>query len=66
MSASTDEWLRLMKQLIGLRRRLHHQHRLIIEELETPEERAEMRATLDWADQMLDEISERLGEWDPS
>jgi transposase-like protein len=31
------------KQLVSLRERIHHQHRLIIEELETPEARAEMR-----------------------
>jgi len=73
MSHATDEWLRLMGVQVNLRRRIHAQHRLIIGELETPEERAEMRERLAKADQLLTEVQERLteiqellGEWNPA
>jgi hypothetical protein len=60
--AAVHEWVRLMKQEIALRQRIHHQHRLVIARLETPEERAAMRDTLAKANHLLSELKELIGE----
>jgi hypothetical protein len=62
MTEAFNEWRRLMSMEISLRRRIHHQHRLIIEQLETPEERAEMRDTLAKANRLLAQLKTLLGE----
>lgn len=56
------EWRRLMKSEIRLRQRIHHQCRLIIADLETPAERAEMRAKVDQADALLSQLKQLVGE----
>jgi hypothetical protein len=60
--AALIEWRRLIVAEARLRKRIHHQHRLIIEELETPEERADMRVVLDTANRLLAELTNLLGE----
>jgi hypothetical protein len=62
LNAALNEWRRLMTSEIRLRERIHHQHRLIIEQLETSEERAEMRDTLAKADHLLARLKDLLGE----
>jgi hypothetical protein len=61
-SDDVGEWRRLVKAEIRLRERIHHQHRLIINQLETPAERAEMRDKLDKANHLLAELKNLLGE----
>jgi len=62
MDDALREWRRLMKSETRLRERIHHQHRLIINQLETPAERAEMRDRLDTANHLLAELKNLLGE----
>lgn len=62
MHDALREWRRLVKQEIALRERIHHQHRLIIAELETPAERAEMHATLAKANELLSQLKRLVGE----
>lgn len=66
VSAMTDalgEWRRLMKAEIRLRERIQHQHRLIVEQLETPGECAEMRERLARADELVSALKGLLGEF---
>lgn len=61
-SEALQEWRRLMKSEVRLRQRIHHQHRLIIADLETPAERAEMLAKADLADKLLSQLKQLVGE----
>ncbi|MBZ4620508.1 hypothetical protein [Mycobacterium avium] len=56
------EWRQLMTAETRLRERIHHQHRLIIAQLETPEERSVMRAKLAEADELLSRLKQLVGE----
>jgi hypothetical protein len=62
MAGALREWRRLMSMEVSLRRRIHHQHRLIIAELEIPEERAEMRDKLAKANELLSQLKQLVGE----
>mgnify|MGYP001553321169 CR=1 FL=1 len=61
-SPACREWARLMKSEVSLRRRIHAAQRQIICELETAEERADMRDRLAEADRLLTELKNLLGE----
>ncbi|OKH76998.1 hypothetical protein EB75_01975 [Mycobacterium sp. ST-F2] len=62
LDEALNEWRRLMLAEIRLRERIHHQHRLIIAELETPHERAEMTAKLAEANRLLSQLKTLVGE----
>ena len=62
MTEAVREWRQLMKAELRLRERIHHQHRLMIGDLETSGERTEMRATLAEADHLLAQLKQLVGE----
>lgn len=62
MTEAVREWRRLILMEISLRRRIHHQHRLMIDQLETQAERAEMRDNLAKANELLSQLKQLVGE----
>lgn len=62
LGEALNQWRLLMRAQIRLRQRIHHQHELIIGQLETAAERAEMRANLARADALLSELQTLAGE----
>ncbi|WP_285033878.1 hypothetical protein [Mycolicibacterium sp. lyk4-40-TYG-92] len=62
LDEALKQWRRLTKAEIRLRERIHHQHSLIIAQLETQEERVEMRDRLAKADALLAQLKTLVGE----